>query len=152
MTSTTPSGEAADRWRGNAYTDYSYHPIFTRGSGRPRNRADRRTRPGRLRQLQDIHHQHSSTQPSDAGQQDRLRQTRRNHGRDRWERRHPHDSLRRRRHGHVQLRPRSGARSMGLVEHAPHPLEPVRGCLLPPGNPTGAAEGLSGLFRPCQCG
>ena len=25
-------GEAADRWRGNAYTDYSYHPIFTRGA------------------------------------------------------------------------------------------------------------------------
>ena len=25
-------GEAADRWRGNAYTDYAYHPIFTRGA------------------------------------------------------------------------------------------------------------------------
>ncbi|MDA0769498.1 MAG: amidohydrolase family protein [Chloroflexi bacterium] len=25
--------EAADRWRGNAYTDYSYHPIFTNGTG-----------------------------------------------------------------------------------------------------------------------
>ena len=25
--------EAAERWRGNAYTDYSYHPIFTRGAG-----------------------------------------------------------------------------------------------------------------------
>lgn len=24
--------EAAQRWRGNAYTDYSYHPIFTRGA------------------------------------------------------------------------------------------------------------------------
>ena len=24
--------EAAERWRGNAYTDYSYHPIFTRGA------------------------------------------------------------------------------------------------------------------------
>ena len=26
-------GEAAERWRGNAYTDYSYHPIFTNGAG-----------------------------------------------------------------------------------------------------------------------
>ena len=25
-------GEAAERWQGNAYTDYSYHPIFTRGA------------------------------------------------------------------------------------------------------------------------
>ena len=25
--------EAAERWRGNAYTDYTYHPIFTRGAG-----------------------------------------------------------------------------------------------------------------------
>ena len=25
-------GEAADRWRGNAYTDYSYHPIFAKGA------------------------------------------------------------------------------------------------------------------------
>ena len=25
--------EAAERWRGNAYTDYSYHPIFTLGAG-----------------------------------------------------------------------------------------------------------------------
>ena len=24
--------EAAERWRGNAYTDYSYHPIFTNGA------------------------------------------------------------------------------------------------------------------------
>ena len=24
--------EAADRWQGNAYTDYSYHPIFTKGA------------------------------------------------------------------------------------------------------------------------
>ncbi len=24
--------EAAERWQGNAYTDYSYHPIFTRGA------------------------------------------------------------------------------------------------------------------------
>ncbi len=26
--------EAAERWRGNAYTDYSYHPIFTNGADR----------------------------------------------------------------------------------------------------------------------
>ena len=26
-------GEAAERWRGNAYTDYSYHPIFAKGAG-----------------------------------------------------------------------------------------------------------------------
>ena len=26
-------GEAEDRWRGSAYTDFSYHPIFTRGAG-----------------------------------------------------------------------------------------------------------------------
>ena len=26
-------GEAAERWRGKAYTDYSYHPIFTNGAG-----------------------------------------------------------------------------------------------------------------------
>ena len=25
--------EAAERWEGNAYTDYSYHPIFTKGAG-----------------------------------------------------------------------------------------------------------------------
>ncbi len=25
-------GEAAERWKGNAYTDYSYHPIFTGGA------------------------------------------------------------------------------------------------------------------------
>ena len=25
-------GEAAERWQGSAYTDYSYHPIFTRGA------------------------------------------------------------------------------------------------------------------------
>ncbi len=25
--------EAAERWKGNAYTDYSYHPIFTNGAG-----------------------------------------------------------------------------------------------------------------------
>ena len=25
-------GEAAERWQGNAYTDYSYHPIFTNGA------------------------------------------------------------------------------------------------------------------------
>ena len=25
-------GEAAERWRGNAYTDYSYHPIFANGA------------------------------------------------------------------------------------------------------------------------
>ena len=24
--------EAAERWQGNAYTDYSYHPIFTKGA------------------------------------------------------------------------------------------------------------------------
>ena len=27
-------GEAAERWEGNAYTDYSYHPIFTNGASR----------------------------------------------------------------------------------------------------------------------
>ena len=27
-------GEAAERWEGNAYTDYSYHPIFTNGADR----------------------------------------------------------------------------------------------------------------------
>ena len=27
-------GEAAERWEGNAYTDYSYHPIFTNGATR----------------------------------------------------------------------------------------------------------------------
>ena len=27
-------GEAAERWEGNAYTDYSYHPIFTSGADR----------------------------------------------------------------------------------------------------------------------
>lgn len=27
-------GEAAERWGGNAYTDYSYHPIFTNGADR----------------------------------------------------------------------------------------------------------------------
>ena len=27
-------GEAAERWEGNAYTDYSYHPIFTKGATR----------------------------------------------------------------------------------------------------------------------
>ena len=26
--------EAAERWQGNAYTDYSYHPIFTNGADR----------------------------------------------------------------------------------------------------------------------
>ena len=26
--------EAAERWQGNAYTDYSYHPIFTNGASR----------------------------------------------------------------------------------------------------------------------
>ncbi len=26
-------GEAAERWQGSAYTDYSYHPIFTNGAG-----------------------------------------------------------------------------------------------------------------------
>ena len=26
--------EAAERWQGNAYTDYSYHPIFTKGASR----------------------------------------------------------------------------------------------------------------------
>ena len=26
-------GEAAERWQGSAYTDYSYHPIFTQGAG-----------------------------------------------------------------------------------------------------------------------
>ena len=25
-------GEAAERWKGNAYTDYAYHPIFTKGA------------------------------------------------------------------------------------------------------------------------
>ncbi len=27
-------GEAAERWQGSAYTDYSYHPIFTNGADR----------------------------------------------------------------------------------------------------------------------
>ena len=26
-------GEAAERWQGSAYTDYSYHPIFAQGAG-----------------------------------------------------------------------------------------------------------------------
>ncbi len=26
-------GEAAERWKGNAFADYSYHPIFTQGAG-----------------------------------------------------------------------------------------------------------------------
>ena len=33
-------GEAAERWKDNAYTDYSYHPIFTKGAIAPGSDAD----------------------------------------------------------------------------------------------------------------
>ena len=102
----------------------------------------------RFPQLQDIHDLDSSSQSADAEQQDRLWTSDRDHAASVGSRRHAARPLRGRRHGPLQLRQRTGGRPLGLVEHALHPYQPLRGRVIQARDQAGVQDRVPRVLRP----